>query len=898
MQVEKRNHNKEPVKFDKITQRIQYLLSDGLDKIIDPAIITQKIAVRVHDGIKTSEIDELSSQICAAMITTHPAFGILAGRIVIDNHQKNTNSSFLNVISTLYQNVDKNGNPAPLISQEVFDITKESSKKLQDMIVSKRDFDLGYFGFKTLAKAYLKKVKNIIVERPQHMFLRVALGIHGADLDSVKEVYDFMSQRYYTHATPTLFHSGTPRPQMSSCFLLDGSEDSVEGIYGSITRSAKISKWAGGIGVHISGIRGKGGYIRKTGGNSDGIMPMLKVYNDTARYINQSGKRPGSFAMYIEPWHLDIFTFLDAKKNHGQEEERARDLFYALWIPDIFMERVKHNGQWTLMCPDEYPGLTELYGKAFTSKYIEYEERVKATSDTDKRIIPARKLWKAIISSQTETGTPYMLYKNACNKKSNQQNLGTIKSSNLCAEIVEYSCSKANGESESAVCNLASLCLPRILVKNHSCLHESIITVYTKNNCNWCNLAKGALKKFNIKFVEVDLNDDVKRQMFFKEINNAEDFKKRFTERCPFGEKEIKTLPQIIINWNGKTEEYIGGYTNLWELLKPGIDYGKLAQMTKSVTINLNKIIDKNFYPIESTRRSNMRHRPIGIGIQGLADVFIRLRIPFTSSEAKKINSKIFETIYYSAMKTSCELAKIDGPYSTFKDSPLSQGKFQFDLWDTHKISDPCYSYSYTDLNDCDIPLWDWQNQRQDVMKYGVRNSLLTAVMPTASTSQIMGNNECIEPYTTNVYTRRTIAGEFTVVNTHLMEDLISLNMWNEEIRDRLLYNRGSVQNIPNLPTYLKEVYKTVWEISQKDCIDMAADRGRFICQSQSLNLWFAQPDFKTLTNAHMYGWKQGLKTGSYYIRSKPARNSQRFTMDPSKEKKFKEEEECLSCGS
>ena len=897
MQVEKRNHHKETVKFDKITQRIQYLLSGGLDKIIDPAIITQKIAVRVHDGIKTSEIDELSSQICAAMITTHPAFGILAGRIVIDNHQKNTNSSFLNVITTLYQNVDKNGDPAPLISQEVFDITKGSSKKLQDMIVSKRDFDLGYFGFKTLVKAYLKKVNNIIVERPQHMFLRVALGIHGADLDSVKEVYDFMSQRYYTHATPTLFHSGTPRPQMSSCFLLDGSEDSVEGIYGSITRCAKISKWAGGIGVHISGIRGKGGYIRKTGGNSDGIMPMLKVYNDTARYINQSGKRPGSFAMYIEPWHLDIFTFLDAKKNHGQEEERARDLFYALWIPDIFMERVKSDGQWTLMCPDEYPGLTELYGEAFTSKYIEYEERVKATSDTDKRIIPARKLWKAIISSQTETGTPYMLYKNACNKKSNQQNLGTIKSSNLCAEIVEYSCSKANGESESAVCNLASLCLPRILVENHSGLHDSIITVYTKNNCAWCKLAKGALKKFNIEFVEVDLNDDVKRQMFFEEINNVEDFKKRFHKDLG---KEIKTLPQIIINWNGKTEEYIGGYTKLWELLKPDIDYGKLAQMTKSVTINLNKIIDKNFYPIESTRRSNMRHRPIGIGIQGLADVFIRLRIPFTSSEAKKINSKIFETIYYSAMKTSCELAKIDGPYSTFKDSPLSQGKFQFDLWDTHKISDPCYSSSYTDLNDCDIPLWDWQNLRQDVMKYGVRNSLLTAVMPTASTSQIMGNNECIEPYTTNVYTRRTIAGEFTVVNTHLMEDLISLNMWNEEIRDRLLYNRGSVQNIPNLPTYLKEVYKTVWEISQKDCIDMAADRGRFICQSQSLNLWFAQPDFKTLTNAHMYGWKQGLKTGSYYIRSKPARNSQRFTMDPSKEKKFKEEEaeECLSCGS
>jgi len=815
MQVEKRDHHKEPVKFDKISQRIQYLLGGGLDQVIDPAVITQKIANRVHDGIKTSEIDELSSQICAAMIT-------------------------------------KNGDPAPLVSEEVFNITTANAQELQDMLDFKRDFDLGYFGFKTLTKAYLKKVNDVIVERPQHMFLRVAMGIHGADLKSVKEVYDFMSQRYYTHATPTLFHAGTPRPQMSSCFLLDGSADSVEGIFGSITRCAKISKWAGGIGVHISGIRGKGAYIRKTGGNSDGIMPMLKVYNDTARYINQSGKRPGSFAMYIEPWHMDIFTFLDAKKNHGQEEERARDLFYALWIPDIFMERVKSNGQWTLMCPDEYPGLTELYG-------------------------------------------PYMLYKNACNKKSNQKNLGTIKSSNLCAEIVEYSCSKENGESESAVCNLASLCLPRVLVENHSGLRNSTITVYTKDNCAWCRLAKGSLKKFNINFTEVNLEDESERLSFFNDINDPEKYKNRFGVEP---KNEVKTLPQIIVNWNDKTEEHVGGYTKLWDLIKPVVDFGKLAEMAKSTTINLNKIIDKNFYPIESTRRSNMRHRPIGIGVQGLADLFIRLRLPFASPEAKDLNSKIFETIYYSAMKTSCDLAKVDGAYSSMQNSPLSQGKFQFDLWETHKISEPSHSYSFTDINDKDIPLWDWENLRKDVIEHGVRNSLLTAVMPTASTSQIMGNNECIEPYTSNVYARRTMAGEFTVVNSHLMEDLIALDMWNEEIRDRLLYNRGSVQNIPNFPKHLKDVYKTVWEISQKDCIDMAADRGRFICQSQSLNLWFEQINFKKLTNAHMYGWKQGLKTGSYYIRSKPARNSQRFTMDPSKEQRFKEEEECLSCGS
>ena len=864
MQVQKRNNKKEPVRFDKITERISYLLYDGLNEFIDPTIITQKIAERIHDGITTAQIDELCSRICAAMITIHPSFGILAGRIIVDNHQKNTSPNFLHVVKILGANLGPNGEAAPLISKEVEEITERNEEKIQSFLDFSRDHDLGYFGFKTLEKAYLKKVGNQLVERPQHLFMRVAIGIHGEDLDSVKETYDNLSLRRYTHATPTLFHAGTPRPQMSSCFLLDGSEDSVEGIYGAITNCALISKWAGGIGLHIHGIRGDGSYIRKTGGQSDGIMPMLKVYNDTARYINQSGKRPGSFAIYLEPWHLDIFTFLDAKKNHGQEEERARDLFYALWIPDLFMERVKEDNDWTLMCPDEYPGLSDVCGDEFKKLYIKYEEIEKKKSRNKQRIIKARDVWKAIISSQVETGTPYMLYKDACNNKSNQKNLGTIKSSNLCAEIIEYSTSSnENGNSEAAVCNLASLCLPTILKHDHEMLRFSEITMFTKSNCGWCTLAKGTLKKFKLSFNEVNLDDEAKRKAFFVE-------------------KQVTTLPQVVINWNGKTEEYIGGYTALWDQLKPTIDYEKLHKMAYSVTINLNKIIDKNFYPIEATRTSNLRHRPIGIGVQGLADLFIKLRYPFTSLEAKDVNKKIFETMYHGAMQASLDLAKKEGAYETFPNSPLANGIFQFDMW--------------PDSENYLSGMYDWVSLRSNIMKHGIRNSLLLAIMPTASTSQIMGNNECIEPYTSNVYKRRTLAGEFTIINIHLMEDLISMDMWDEETRNRLLYLRGSVKQIPEFPSHLKDVYKTVWEISQKECINMAADRGRFICQSQSLNLWFDKIDFKKLTNAHMYGWQNGLKTGSYYIRSKPTLNSQRFTMDPDKEKQY--EEECLSCGS
>ena len=872
MQVQKRNQEMEVVKFDKITERIKYLLYDGLDKVIDPSIITQKIAQRIHNGIKTSEIDELSSQICAAMITTNIAFGKLAGRIVIDNHQKNTSSSFYDVIMCLYGNIGPHGNPAPMISEEVKTVVELYNQEIQGMIEYGRDHDLGYFGFKTLEKAYLKKVNGKIVERPQHLFMRVAIGIHGEDMERVKETYDSLSLKYYTHATPTLFHAGTQRPQMSSCFLLDGSVDSVEGIFKSITNCALISKWAGGIGVHMSGIRGNGSYIRKTSGKSTGIMPMLKVYNDTARYINQSGARPGSFAMYLEPWHLDVFTFLDAKKNHGQDEERARDLFYALWIPDIFMERVKSNGYWTLMCPDVYPGLTEVYGEAFTKLYTKYENEM-TTNDINKYRIQARDLWKAIISSQVETGTPYMLYKNACNKKSNQKNLGVIKSSNLCAEIIQYSTSSnPNGDPEAAVCNLASLCLPKILEEpDLSYFHTETVTVFSKSECGWCTLAKGTLKKLGIEFIVKNLDDEPERTAAFEFYN-------------------ISTLPQIFVG-----DRRVGGYNDLWHLVKPTINYTLLGKMTRAVTYNLNKIIDKNFYPIPAAETSNKRHRPIGIGIQGLADLFIRLRLPFTSPEAKRINCAIFETMYYHALSESNNIAQNNGPYETFQGSPLSEGKFQFDLWGSVKLSG----------------MYDWETLRTDIMSTGVRNSLLIAVMPTASTSQIMGNNECAEPYTSNVYKRRTLAGEFTVVNEHLMEDLISMGLWDEDTRGRLMYLRGSVQDLPNLPSHLKEIYKTTWEISQKECINMAADRGRFVCQSQSFNLWFEKPDFKTLTNAHMYGWSSGLKTGSYYIRSKPRLNSQRFTMDPEKEKQYEAEkhkknsdrkkgyeEECLSCGA
>jgi ribonucleoside-diphosphate reductase subunit M1 len=847
MQVEKRNGNLESVRFDKITSRINYLL---YNLKIDPVIITQKIANRIYDGIKTSEIDELASNICISMILENPEYGVLASRLIIDNHQKNTDKSFKEVIYKLYKNKDINGNSSPLINDELYGISIELQSVINSIIKPERDFLLDYFGFRTLEKAYLLKVDKKIIERPQHLFMRVAIGLHGKDIENIKKTYDNLSQLNYSHATPTLFHAGTPRQQLSSCFLM-GTVDSIEGIFKTITDCAKISKWAGGIGLHCSNIRARESYIRKTGGESQGIFPMLKVYNDVMRYINQSGKRPGSCAIYLEPWHADVMEFLEGKKPTGSHEERARDLFYALWIPDLFMKCVKDDDDWYLMCPDECPGLSDVYGDEFDTLYRSYIE-----SDKYRKKIPARELWKAILSSQVETGTPYICYKDASNKKSNQKNLGTIKSSNLCSEIILYS-----DEKETAVCNLGAVCLSKILkykseteLKEKGISNDNNIIVYGSDECSYCDLVKMDFNSMGIKYVLANKED-------------TENFLK---------ENSLTTIPQITIN-----NQLLGGYDNLWSIIKPVVDWDKLAGLTESLTINLNKVIVRNFYPTPETERSNTRHRPIGIGVQGLADLFIKLRLPYTSPLAKKLNKLIFENIYYTSLKTSCALAKIHGPYDSFKNSPMSEGKFQFDLWE----------------NNDDFQLTcDWDDLRNEIKLHGIRNSVLTSVMPTASTSQIMGNNECIEPFTSNLYNRRTMAGEFTVINKFLIKDLINLGIWNSDTKDRLIYFKGSVQSL-KIPELLKEVYKTVWEIPQKDCIDMSADRGRFICQSQSLNIWFKTPTFKKLSNAHFHSWKSGLKTGSYYIRSQPPSDSQNFTLDPNKEKLYKsEEQECLMC--
>ena len=1253
MFVIKRDGTRESVKFDKITSRIENILKSMNNNNIDATIITQKICNRIYPGITTTELDNLASQVCMNMITDHPDYGILGSQIVISNHQKNTSDSFLEVVKKLRNNKDINGNLAPLVSEELLNIATNYEKEIIDIIDYEREYLIDFFGFKTLEKSYLLKVNKKVVERPSHLFMRVAIGIHGDDLINVKKTYNNMSLKNYTHATPTLFNAGTPRPQLSSCFLT-ATEDSIEGIFGTITDCAKISKWAGGIGIHISNIRANGSYIRKTGGSSDGIMPMLKVYNDTARYINQSGKRNGSFAMYIEPWHADIYSFLDAKKNHGAEEERARDLFYALWIPDLFMRSVENDENWYLMCPDKCPGLPDVYREDFDNLYNKYVNENKYNKK-----IKARDLWEAIIGSQVETGTPYMLYKDAANKKSNQKNVGTIKSSNLCVsgdtmiltkegyypiknlenlnievwngknwsktevkktgenqkllnikfsngmelkcteyhkfyietsrrpaekskpKIIEaknleknmkiirydlelsndnnrelkyaythglfcadgtkskfdtkYRCSykrqkdkyfcgrhfshikdydiddgiccansysdkplislygekiklleyidkisygkyidsedkitislpydinkkyyvpinnsinskirwlegyfdgdscivenngikniqytssnlefmknillllqtlgitsqikvgrkegksllpdgnggkkyystktvyrssidsisldkliklgfnpkrlnisnnrlphhitnifikiedvkdtnlyedtfcfneplehkgifngiitgqcaeiiEVSNNEETAVCNLASICLQNVLeypfVKDFSSsyykwikllsdkdnelfniLKHSVIKIFTTEDCMYCKLLKSLLKKIGLTYTEINKEEAEKMRMM--------------SEPTFLTVKPFETVPQLFAD-DGNTVIHYGGYDDCWELLKPRINFMKLKNLAGDLTINLNKIIDKNFYPIEKARVSNMRHRPIGIGVQGLADLFIFLRLPFDSIESMKINKEIFETIYYGSMESSIKLAKEHGKYSSFEGSPLSEGLFQFNLWG---------------LKDEELSgKWDWSTKREEVMKYGARNSLLIALMPTASTSQIMNSNECFEPYTSNIYTRRTLAGEFTIVNKYLMQDLIDLDMWNEDTKDRLIYDKGSVKNIKNLPKFMKDIYKTVWEVSQKNLITMSADRAPFVCQSQSLNLFFEQPNFKTLTSAHMIGWKSGLKTGSYYIRSKPAVSSQRFGFDAVKEKNLKEEEEgCLTCSA
>jgi ribonucleoside-diphosphate reductase alpha subunit len=740
MRVIKRSGRVEDVKFNKVTNRISKLTNE-LSESVDVSMVAQQVFSSMYDEIKTHEIDTLSSEVCIGLITKDPDYEILATRIVASNIQKRAANNFHIAMRKLHK--------AEIITHEVLEV----SAKVKEDIKHERDFDFGYFGLKTLEKGYLQKIDGDIIETPQYLYMRVAIGIHGHDIDRVLETYDALSRGLFIHATPTLFNAGTHRPQMSSCFLIANKEDSIDGIYDTVKECARISKWAGGIGLHVHDVRANKSHIRGTNGTSDGIIPMLRVYNSTARYVNQAGRRKGSIAVYIEPWHADIMDFLEIRLNQGDEEARCRDLFSAMWIPDLFMKRVETNGKWSLFCPDKAKGLSDVYGKEFDELYEKYESEGLAT-----KTIPAVEVWKSIIKSQSETGTPYMLYKDACNEKSNHKHIGTIKSSNLCTEILEYT-----DKDETAVCNLASIALP--------------------------------------KYVDIEKN----------EFNHEE-----------------------------------------------------LHRVTKMVTRNLNKVIDKNFYPTENGMRSNMRHRPIGIGVQGLADVFILLRMTFGSEESRKLNRDIFETIYHASLESSCELAEMYGTYETFKGSPFSKGILQFDMWDR----DPQFSGRY-----------DWDAMRKFVKK-GTRNSLLLAPMPTASTSQILGNNECFEPYTTNIYLRRTLAGEFVVVNKHLVEDLKKIGLWSKEMKDLMVKANGSVQNIIDIPDDLKELYKTVWEMSQKTIIDMAADRGVYIDQSQSMNLFVESPTVSKLSSMHMYAWKTGLKTGMYYLRSKAKARPIQFSLE------------------
>ena len=798
MRVTKRNGDYEPIAFDKILTRIKKLGNEaGIN--INYQSLVMKIIDQLYDTIPTTKIDELSAEQCASLSTNHIDFSTLASRIVISNHQKNTKKLFSDVMKALYEFTNVHGQNKPLVSLELWEFTQHYAKELNEYIVNDRDYLIDYFGFKTLERAYLFKINDTVVERPQHLWMRVAIGIHGDIINSsslrlVKETYDLMSQKYFTHATPTLFNSGTPRPQMSSCYLIAMEDDSIDGIFNTLKDCAHISKWSGGIGLHIHNIRTKNSHIQGTNGISNGIVPMLRVFNNTARYIDQGGKRNGSFAIYIEPWHGDVEDFLEMRKNHGDEELKARDLFYALWISDLFMERVRDNAKWCLFCPHECPGLADVYGDEFKELYEKYERLGKS-----KKIVNARDLWFKILDAQMETGTPYILYKDAANKKSNQKNLGTIKSSNLCCEVIQYS-----DPNETAVCNLASIALPSFV--------------------------------------------------------------------------------------NTETKQF---------------DYEQLHYVTKVVTNNLNKVIDINFYPTEKTRKSNFLHRPIGIGIQGLADVFILMDIPFHSDEAKEINKLIFETIYHASLEKSNEISierynqlqltyyqygdsfneniiynnidisfikeemllpqQLCGAYSSFVNSPASKGILQFDMWDVEPTSQR----------------YDWQKLKESIIQFGLRNSLLVAPMPTASTSQILGFNECFEPFTSNLYSRRTLAGEFVVINKYLMKELINLGYWNEQIKNNIIANKGSIQQLCDLPQHIRNKYKIVWEIPMKHLIDMSSDRGAYICQSQSLNLWLEDPTYNSLTSMHFYSWKKGLKTGIYYLRRKAKHQAQQFTIEP-----------------
>ena len=851
--VIKRNGNKEPVSFDKILKRIKTLGQQKSKLHVNYTSLCQKIIDQLYDDITTQEIDELTAQQCASLATTHPDYGILASRILISNHHKMVDENYLNVVEKLYNNTDIHNIRSPIISETLYNVVKNNHETIQSWFDYERDYLLDYFGFKTLERAYLLKINKKIVERPQQMWMRVALGIHSDDLVKAKETYELMSKKYFTHATPTLFNAGTPRPQLSSCYLIAMESDSIKGIYNTLGDCAAISKWAGGIGMHIHNVRGSGSHIRGTNGTSNGIVPMLRVFNNTARYVDQGGgRRNGSFAIYLEPWHPDIMEYLDMKKNHGDEESRARDLFYALWLNDLFMERVKQNKKWTLMCPDTCRGLSDVYGDEFKTLYEEYENK-----NMGMKTVNARDVWFKILDSQSETGVPYLLYKDACNKKSNQKNLGTIKSSNLCCEIIEYSDDK-----ETAVCNLASIALSKFVDKAKIPFNVNNIKIYTKNNCNWCLMMKNELKKNNITYTEEKV-----------EVDDFESFKKQHG---------VETVPQL---YDG--DELIGGYAKVAELLKPTFNYDELHKTTKIVTNNLNKVIDINFYPTTKTKTSNMRNRPIGIGVQGLADTFALMNIPFHSEEATKVNNYIFETMYHAALEKSMEISKIEGPYSSFNGSPASKGILQFDMWNVNVSNDR----------------YDWDQLKQNIKEYGIRNSLLLAPMPTASTSQILGNNECFEPFTSNIYVRRTIAGEFIIINKHLLNELINIGLWNEETKQLMVKYNGSIQEINKIPQVLKDKYKIVWEIPMKHIINMAADRGKFICQSQSMNLWMKNPTYDKLTTMHFYSWSKGLKTGQYYLRTKAKAAPQQFTVEPDKvnskqENDDYEEEDCLMCGS
>ena len=819
MFVVKRNNAKEVVSFNKILNRVKKIGQNANIQKLNYTSLAMKVIDQLYDNITTCQIDELMAEQCASMSSIRPEYSVLAGQLIISNHQKNVKSSFSTNMNKLYNFKDKSGKHCPLVTKEFIDVVNNNKDVWDKLIDYQRDFLIDYFGFKTLERAYLMRINGVIVERPQHMWLRVSIGIHGSNIEHIKESYHYMSQKYFTHGTPTLFNAGTPHPQLSSCYLIAMEDDSISGIYNTLKDCALISKWSGGIGLHIHNVRASGSQIRGTNGKSNGIVPMLRVFNNTAKYVDQGGgRRNGSFAIYLEPWHADIEMFLQMRKNHGDEELKARDLFYALWIPDLFMERIKANGSWTLMCPDECPGLSDVYGDDFVKLYEKYESEGKGRETVD-----ARQLWFHILDSQMETGTPYLLYKDSVNRKSNQKNVGIIKSSNLCSEITEYS-----DENETAVCNLASIGLP--------------------------------------SFVETDASGNIH------------------------------------------------------------FNYEKLHNVSKVVTNNLNKIIDVNFYPTDKTKRSNKRHRPIGIGVQGLADVFFKMNVPFHSEEAKVLNFKIFETIYHGALERSNEIAKerydfvaenyynkkivernayyeifqeeeqqlmwdlmsnksdYVGAYSTFDGSPASKGLLQFDMWE---------NFDHNRLS------YDWDSLKTSIKKYGIRNSLLMAPMPTASTSQILGNNECIEPITSNIYNRRTMAGEFIVANKYMMNDLIDLGLWTETLKNNIIANHGSIQHIDTIPQEIRDKYKTVWEIPMKHVIDMAADRGVFVCQSQSLNLWLEDPNYNTLTSMHFYSWSKGLKTGIYYLRRRGAHKAQQFTIEPEKKSgnnQNQEDEVCEMC--